>query len=194
MPYPVIAEPLGAFLNSVFGLVLFIAVMRFLFQCIEADPDIPLVRVAIAFTERPLRLLRRVTPGVFGISRGVFAAAVLAYLVAVVKLTVPMAVAGQAFGWGGALILGLADALDTLAWLFMLAIVGSVIASWFFQRSWSPMVRIAHHASSPIMMPIREALPVFAGMDFSPLVGLLALSLAQRWLVAPLAEFGLRLL
>lgn len=194
MPYPVIFGASGQFLDSVLGLCLFIAVMRFLFQCIDADTDIPLVRFVAVVTEGPIRLLRRVTPAMFGVSGRDLAAALFAYLVAVAKLTVLLTVADHDFNWGGALLLSLADALDTLAWVFVFAVLGSAIASWIFPRSWHPLIRIAHHASSPVLMPIREMLPVIAGIDFSPLVGLLALRLAQQWLIAPLANLGLQLL
>jgi len=196
MPYPVAADALGAFLDSVLGLCLFVAVMRCLFQFIEADFDIPLVRIVAAVTTPPIRLLRRIIPGAgaFGLRGGDIAAALFAYLVAVLKLSLPLFVGGYDFNWGGALILSLADALDTVAWLFILAVLAGAVASWVLPRSMHPMIRIAYHAGSPILMPIREVLPPFAGIDFSPLVALLALRLAQQWVIAPLAGFGLQLM
>lgn len=193
MPYPIIPGA-GALLDSALSVCLFVAVMRLLFQYIDADTDIPLVRFVAVVTELPIRLLRRVTPGMLGVSGRDIAAAVFAYLVAVVKLSALLTVGGHDFNWGGALLLSLADALDTLAWVLLFAILGSAIASWIFPRTWHPMVRIAHHASSPVLMPIREMIPSLAGIDFSPLIGLLALRLAQQWLIAPLANLGLGLM
>jgi len=196
MPYPVAADALGAFLDSVLGLCLFVAVMRCMFQFIEADFDIPLVRIVAAVTTPPIRLLRRIIPGAgaFGLRGGDIAAVLFAYLVAVLKLSLPLTVGGYDFNWGGALILSLADALDTVVWVFLLAVLAGAVASWVFPRSMHPMIRIAYHAGSPILMPIREVLPPFAGIDFSPLVALLALRLAQQWVIAPLAGFGLQLM
>jgi YggT family protein len=42
-----------------------------------------------------------------------------------------------------------------------------------------------------VLKPIRTRLPALGGLDFSPLIALLAISLAQALLVAPLLDFGL---
>jgi len=190
MPYPVFTGA-GGLIDAVLGVALFVAVMRLLFQRINADFDIPLVRAVFAFTDPPLRLLRSL-PGALGARD--LAAALLVYLIAALKLALPLYLAGHNFNWGGALAVAAADALDTAAWLFLLAVLVSVVASWIFPHATHPMIRIAYQASSPIISPIRSVLPVFAGLDFSPLVALFALRLAQEWLIAPLAGFGLQML
>ncbi|MDD9823090.1 MAG: YggT family protein [Gammaproteobacteria bacterium] len=193
MPYPV-ATGAGAFIDSVLGVCLFIAAMRFIFQRIQADFDIPLVRFTVAVTNPPIRFLRRFIPDFGGMRGRDIAAALFVYLLAALKLTVPLSLAGYDFNWSGALLLAFADTLDTFAWVFLLAVLAGAVASWVFPSSMHPMIRIAYHTGSPILMPIREVLPPLAGIDFSPLVGLFALRLAQQWLIAPLAGFGLQLM
>lgn len=68
--------------------------------------------------------------------------------------------------------------LDTLLWLFLVAIIISVILSWLVQfgvinRS-NPFVNqvgdFLHRLTEPALRPIRNALPDLGGIDISPII------------------------
>ncbi len=53
-----------------------------------------------------------------------------------------------------------------------------------------PAVRIVHQLTSPILDPIRRLMPSAGGLDLSPLVALLLLTLVRRLLFEVLLTLG----
>jgi YggT family protein len=64
-----------------------------------------------------------------------------------------------------------------------LAIFGRVILSWVQTRLPWGLNEFIFSVTEPILAPIRRALPLAAGMDFSPLVALVLLQLVEQLLV-----------
>lgn len=188
---PHIQNALGSLTATLAGLYLVVAILRFLFQLLRVDFRNPLVRTIVAITNPPLRLLRRVIPGLYGID---LAAVVLIWSIGLLKLALVLVIAGHPFRWSGALIVSLADSLDTLVWVFLIAVLARVVVSWVAPRSHHPAIRIVEGLSEPVMAPFRRLLPPLGGLDLSPILTLLALRLAQQIVVAPLLDFGVRLL
>lgn len=191
MPYPPTAA--GALLDSVVGLYMIVVILRLLFQLLRVEFHNPLVRLTLAATDPPLRLLRRLIPAARW--RGIDpATAVFVWLLALVKVAAPHLLAGADLRWGGALIVSLADALDQVVWVFLIAVLARVVLSWVAPTSVHPAVRLVYQLSAPVLAPFQRILPTLGGLDFSPLAALFGLNLVQRWLVSPLADFGFRLL
>lgn len=191
MPHPPTAA--GALLDSVVGLYMVVVILRLLFQLLRVEFHNPLVRLTLAATDPPLRLLRRLIPAARW--RGIDpAAAVLVWLLALVKVAVPHLLAGADWRWGGALMVSLADALDQVVWVFLIAVLARVVLSWVAPTSAHPAVRLVYQLSAPVLAPFQRILPTLGGLDFSPLAALFGLNLVQRWLVSPLADFGFSLL
>jgi YggT family protein len=64
-----------------------------------------------------------------------------------------------------------------------LAIFGRVILSWVPMRLPWGLGDFIFSITEPILAPIRRALPMAAGMDFSPLIALVALQLVEQLLL-----------
>ena len=63
--------------------------------------------------------------------------------------------------------------------------------SWVNPDPYNPIVRLLHRATDPVLYRIQRIVPLqFGGMDFSPLVLLLALSVAQRFVQATLVSLA----
>ena len=88
--------------------------------------------------------------------------------------------------------------LDTLLSLLTWVIIGSVIMSWLvsfnvvnvnqpFARA---VVLTLERISEPLYRPVRKLLPDFGGLDFSPIVVLLAISVLRRLLGGLALELG----
>ena len=82
--------------------------------------------------------------------------------------------------------------LDTLLWLFLVAIIISVILSWLVQfgvinRS-NPFVNqvgdFLHRLTEPALRPIRNALPDLGGIDISPIILIVLIEFARHVLGA----------
>ena len=62
-------------------------------------------------------------------------------------------------------------------------IFGRVLLSWIPTRLPWGLNDFIFSVSEPILAPIRRALPIAAGMDFSPLIALVLLQLIERVLL-----------
>ncbi|HWZ91863.1 MAG TPA: YggT family protein [Polyangiaceae bacterium] len=63
---------------------------------------------------------------------------------------------------------------------YSLVLFLAVIASWLRLPAEHPLVRVTSALTEPVLAPIRRRLPTFGGLDFSPMLLLLALRLVQR--------------
>ncbi len=59
--------------------------------------------------------------------------------------------------------------------VYSLIIVAAVVVSWTNLPREHPAVRLLHRLTEPVLAPIRKVLPPMGGMDFSPLLLLIAL-------------------
>ena len=185
MPY--LQNALGSLIASLVSLYLIAVVLRFLLELLNVEFRNPLVQAVATATNPPLRVLRRFIPELYGLD---LAAVFLIWGLALVKLVLGLWVADYAFQWSGALVLSLADGLNTLVWVLLFAVLARVVLSWVAPRSYHPAARAVAGLSEPVMAPFRRLLPAFGGLDFSPILTLLALRTVQQLLLAPLRDLG----
>ncbi|WP_291845542.1 YggT family protein [Maricaulis sp.] len=81
--------------------------------------------------------------------------------------------------------------VDPILFLFYIVIILGIILSWLVNfnvvntsnQLVSMIWRLTHSLTEPVLRPIRRVLPPIGGMDFSPLVLLLALMFIRGWLL-----------
>jgi YggT family protein len=66
---------------------------------------------------------------------------------------------------------------------YSLVVLASVILSWIRLDPDNPLVKIVGTLTEPVLGPIRRILPDFGGIDFSPMLLLLALRFLRGLLV-----------
>ena len=66
--------------------------------------------------------------------------------------------------------------------LYMLIVLGAVIISWLKLPPTNTVAIVLHRLTEPALGPIRRVLPQVDGLDFSPLVLLIALQFLRRLL------------
>ena len=76
----------------------------------------------------------------------------------------------------------LAMLLARLLDIYSLVVLVGVILSWTGLPYDHPLVRITRVLTEPLLRPIRRVLPTVGGIDFSPMVLLLAIGLLRRLL------------
>ena len=69
--------------------------------------------------------------------------------------------------------------LATLIDGYSLVILAAVIMSWTGADGRHPLARTVYSLSEPVLAPIRRLLPAVGGLDFSPMVALLALRMLR---------------
>jgi YggT family protein len=92
------------------------------------------------------------------------------------------------------LIRALAQVLDLLLHLYSIILIVRVIVSWVNADPFNPIVRFLYQATEPVLHRVRRTLPVvYAGIDLSPLVVLLAIFFLQAFLVSSLYDLARRM-
>lgn len=83
--------------------------------------------------------------------------------------------------------MSLSSLIASLGQLLTLAIVLGAILSWFPpSATLAPVVRFLDTVTSPIMRPLRRALPTLGGIDFSPIVALILIGTVVQIVVSVL--------
>ncbi|MEA3291586.1 MAG: YggT family protein [Pseudomonadota bacterium] len=177
--------------DTLIGLYLLAVLLRFLFPLLRVDFRNPLVQMVVTVTDPPLRLLRRFVPGLFGID---VASLLLILLLGLLKLYLRGILTGIVPSLPAALVLTLAEVLNTAIWIFLAAVFLRAVLSWFSPSSYHPAIRLLQDFTEPLMAPARRLLPAMGGLDLSPIVVLIALSMAQKLLVNPLYDLARSLL
>jgi YggT family protein len=59
--------------------------------------------------------------------------------------------------------------------LYSLVVLVAVVMSWVRLDPRRPLAKIVYSLTEPVLAPIRRALPLIGGLDFSPVVLLIAL-------------------
>jgi YggT family protein len=75
--------------------------------------------------------------------------------------------------------------------LYMWIIIGRAIISWVNPDPYNPIVRFLTSVTEPVLYPIRRRLPIsLGGIDFSPIIVILAIIFIQSFLVQSLMDLA----
>lgn len=78
----------------------------------------------------------------------------------------------------------LANFVDLLFSVLYFAILVRILLSWIPMSQDHAVVRLLNQITEPILAPARRLIPPMGGVDFSPMVVLMALYIGQRLLVS----------
>jgi YggT family protein len=171
-------------LNVFFGLYIFTVLLRFLLQLVRADFYNPIAQFLVAVTNPPLKLLRRVIPGLYGID---FASVVLLLLLELVFQMLLAALLNQPVTVATLLVKGIFDLLHSTLSIYLFGILIMVILSWINPYP-NPVSQLLGRLTEPLLRPARRAIPSFSGIDLSPMLAMVGIVLAQMAL--PYLERG----
>ncbi len=83
--------------------------------------------------------------------------------------------------WHGWIVMALAHFIQSLVFVYTLVIIAAVVFSWLhlpYSRWLAPIRSVVESLTSPYLRLFRRFVPPIGGLDFSPLVALIALQLA----------------
>ncbi len=78
------------------------------------------------------------------------------------------------------MITWLSTFIDILVQVLYWAILGRVIISWLPISRESAFVQLLYSITEPILGPIRRVMPGMGGLDFSPMIALILIMVAQQ--------------
>lgn len=91
----------------------------------------------------------------------------------------------------GYFFLAISNVLVVVLNLFMIIIIARAVLSWVSPDPYNPIVRFIHNVTEPVLHPIRQKIPVnFGGIDFSPIIVLLAIIFLKTFLVQSFEFLG----
>lgn len=91
-------------------------------------------------------------------------------------------------------LLAVASILDIILNLYMWVIIARALLSWVNPDPYNTIVRILYNITEPVLHAVRRHIPVFfGGIDFAPMVVLLAIMFLRSFLVASLRELAVRM-
>ncbi len=91
-------------------------------------------------------------------------------------------------------LIGVAKVLDIVLTLYMWIIIARAVISWVNPDPYNPIVRFLNSVTEPVLYPIRRRLPIsLGGIDFSPILVILAIIFVQAFLVQSLIQIAARL-
>lgn len=67
--------------------------------------------------------------------------------------------------------------------LYSLIVFGAVVVSWLRLPRYHPVARFFYQLTEPLLAPLRRILPMAGGLDFTPMVLLVALQLFKSFLI-----------
>lgn len=91
------------------------------------------------------------------------------------------------------LLLALANLVNLVLEAYFWIIIAGAVLSWVSPDPSNPIVRFLRHVTEPVLRPIRRRLPTGMGLDFSPMVVLLAIYFLKWFLVGSLRDLALSL-
>ncbi len=93
----------------------------------------------------------------------------------------------------GNLLSAVAQLLGIALHIYMWIIIIRALISWVNPDPYNPIVQFLYRITEPVLQPVRRYLPVAWGIDFSPVVVILAIIFIDQFLVASLRELAWRL-
>ncbi|MDX8409254.1 MAG: YggT family protein [Mariprofundales bacterium] len=90
----------------------------------------------------------------------------------------------------GYLLQAVAGVLGLLCTAATFIVIARAVLSWVSPDPYNPIVRIINQLSEPMIQPIRQRLPYFSGIDFSPLVVLLVIYIINSFVVQTLQRMA----
>jgi len=134
-------------------------------------------RAVVRLTDPLLRPLRRLIPGWAGID---WAAVTLLLVLEMIAVTVLHLIVTNTPPAPLALALwSLVRAFRALLNLLLFAVLIRVLLSWIGPPGYSPAAAVIFGLSEPLLRPVRRRLPRLEGLDLSPMVVLIGITVLQ---------------
>lgn len=76
-----------------------------------------------------------------------------------------------------------------LARVLNIIILADIVLSWIPIDRRNPIVVFVHEITEPLLGPIRRVMPSIAGFDFSPIVAIIIIEVAERVLLTAITRF-----
>jgi YggT family protein len=179
----------GLFLiNILLGSAIFIVLLRLILQLMGADHHNPISQSIKSITDPILQPTRRYLPKFQSLD-----SASLLMLIAMqmaltwLSLNIVSTLDPNIFP---ILVFSVAEVVAKFVRILIWAIIINALVSWFSAGSYHPIVDVINSITYPLLYRARKLLPISTGLDFSPLIAIIALQLVLILVVSPLKDIS----
>ncbi|WP_415890002.1 YggT family protein [Neptuniibacter sp. SY11_33] len=173
-------DPIVLIIRMLGEMYAFIIILRFLLQLSHADYYNPISQAIAKLTNVPVVAISRAVPriGKFDFSALLYAAivklATLFLIVMVSGMDMPNIV--------HLLVLALVGVVNGILEIYFWAVLGSVIISWVAPGSYHPGPQLIQQVTQPLFKLAQKVIPPIGGLDLSPILIFLAITIIQSQL------------
>ncbi len=178
----------GLFLiDTVLGIYILLVLLRFLLQLTRADFYNPISQFIVRATNPPLVRLRRFIPGLWGID---LAALLLVLAMETIRIWLTTILLGHSPRIAGVVLLSIGEVTKLAVYILIFSIFVHALLTWFSSEVHHPIAQLLRSFAEPILRPARRIIPASSGIDISPIVVFIVLTLFLKLLADPLLDVG----
>lgn len=170
-------------LKTIFGILTFLLVLRFLMQWTRTSFQNPLGQMTMALTDFIVKPTRKLIRPVRQWDMSTLLLALLTQMILFCLLSTLIGAPPAPLLWLWQAIFGV---LGQMVDVFFYGILLMAILSWV--NPYSPIYGVLNQLTSPILDPLRRVLPAIQGFDFSALVALILLQMVSHIVLPNLAN------
>lgn len=167
---------------TILDLYLYVFLLRIVLHAVRADYYNPLSQVILRLTQPLVRPLQAVLPAW---RRFDLAAGLIMLLLTAVYIVIMAALWGQHIGIGDVLLYTLIKVIVLVLNLYIFGLVIQAVLSWVGPGFSNPAGNLLWVINEPLLKPVRRVIPPTSGLDFSPLIVILALVFVRRLILLP---------
>jgi YggT family protein len=190
---PYFAQAAIYLIQVVFGFYILIVLLRFLFQLARADFYNPISQFLVTLSNPPLRLLRRLIPGLWGID---LASVVLLIALKTLEIWLIAWIREFSGAFAGIIVLAAAQLFELTIYVYIVTVLIRVVMSWFSPQGMRrhPLSDLLYSLTEPLLRPARRLIPPISGIDFSPIAVFVLLQLTLILMIRPLNDLGVAIM
>lgn len=178
-----VQQTLMFIVQFIFGLYSFIIVLRLWLRMVHADADynFPFVAGIARATTPVVRKIQKYIPDFVNIET---ASLVLLLIITLIKLLLVSFISGHVPQVGGLLAWTLGSMVEVFLDTMFYLMIMMAILSWI-PNAQPSLYSLLAQITVPLLAPVRRFIPLFGGMDLSPVVVLLAIQVIEMLMVQP---------
>ena len=146
--------------------------IRVLLQWTRADFYNPISQFIVKVTNPPVKPLRKIIPGFWGIDMATL-------LLAIIVIAIKVMIVYQTVNPLAILLVSIGQTLILILSIFLYSIIIQAILSWVNPDPHNPAVNLLNSLTHPVLKHFRNLIPPISGMDISPIFAIIALLFIQ---------------
>ena len=162
------------FIYLIFSALQFIILLRFICQAMDVNYYNPVTQSIVKFSDYLL-----VPFNLFNLKSNTYYLLLVLFIFTFLKLYIPLLSSNENIPINSLTVISFGYLIKDLINIFWYLIIISAIKSWFNVFVSHPIFSLIDELCEPLYRVVRNILPTFSGIDFSPIILLLLLQLIE---------------